>query len=283
MTTEGTPVVITAAVTGSITSREDNAALPITEEEIVDAAVDCWKAGAAVIHLHARDENGLPTQDIEVFQRLIRGIREKDCDAVLNTSTGAAGGRVEDFDERLAPVRLGPEIATLDCGSVNFGDERVLLGPYRFLQDATRQMKERGVVPEIEVFDSGMITSALRLIEEGLIEFPGLWQLCVGVRGAASADLQTVAYLVSRLPKGAVWGMLGVGRHQLPVNLISLAYGGHIRTGLEDNIYYHPGQPAESNTQLVKRTVRLAAEFGRPVASPDQARELIGVRNDLAK
>jgi 3-keto-5-aminohexanoate cleavage enzyme len=271
------PVIVTAAVTGSITTKEANPGLPVTVEEIVGAVLDCWRAGAAVVHLHARDEEGLPTQDVDRFRLLVEGVRSTDCDAILNLSTGTAGGRCEDFEGRLAPLALDPEMATLDCGSINFGDERAMLGPFPFLRDSATRMKERGIVPEIEVFDSGMIETGIRLIDEGLIEGPGNWQLCVGVRGAASADLQSVAYLASRLPSGAAWGVLGVGSHQLPVNLVSLAYGGHIRTGLEDNVFYRPNELAESNTQLVERAVRFAGEFGRPVATPDQAREILGI------
>jgi 3-keto-5-aminohexanoate cleavage enzyme len=270
--------VITAAITGSVTSRDDTPALPVTWDEIVRSAVDCWRGGAAIIHLHARDEAGVPTQDAEIFAMLVDRIRAEGCEAILNLSTGAAGGHCEDFDQRLAPVRLSPEMATLDCGSTNFGDRRILQGPYYFLQQAAREMKEHGVVPEIEVFDTGMVENGLRLIEEGLIDGPAVWQVCVGVTGAAPGDLQEVSHLLSRLPEGAFWSLLGVGRYQLPVNLISLAYGGHIRTGLEDNIYYRTGELATSNTQLVERAVRLANEAGRSVALPDEARELVGVK-----
>jgi 3-keto-5-aminohexanoate cleavage enzyme len=271
------PVVITAAVTGSVASRDDNPALPVTWDDIIASAVDCWRAGAAMIHLHARDEQGVPTQDAAIFKLLVERIRDAGCDAVLNLSTGEAGGHCEDFDGRLAPVRLAPEMATLDCGSTNFGDQRILRGPYYFLQQAAAEMRERGVVPEIEVFDTGMIDNGLRLIDEGLIEGPGVWQVCVGVRGGASADLQQVAHMLARLPEGAFWSILGVGRNQLAVNLLSLAYGGHVRTGLEDNVFYLPGERASSNTQLVERIVRLAGEVGRSVATPAQARELMGI------
>lgn len=276
------PVIITAAISGSTTTREQSPALPVTVEEMVEAAIECHRAGAAIIHLHAREPDGTPTQDVEIFRRQIEAIRERGCDAILNTSTGAAGGMAEDPEERLGPVSLRPEMATLDCGSINFGDRRVLSGPWEFLVDSARRMGAAGVVPEIEVFDSGMIANGRRLIEEGLIEGPGVWQVCVGVRGAAAADLETISYLLGRLPRGAVWGMLGVGRHQLPVNLVSLAFGGHIRTGLEDNVYYRPGELATGNGQLVERAVRLAGEFGRPVATVEQAREFIGVRDRRA-
>lgn len=271
-------VIITAAITGSITSKSDTDALPISWDEIIASAVDCWRAGAAVIHLHARDRDGVPTQDPDIFKVLMDGIRDQGCDAIINMSTGAAGGNAEDFEDRLAPLVHRPEMATLDCGSMNFGDERILRGPYTFLREAAERMREIGVVPEVEAFDTGMVESGIRLIEEGLIDSPGVWQVCVGVRGGAPGDLQTAAHLVSRLPAEAVWSMLGIGRVQIPVNLLSLAYGGHVRTGLEDNIFYRPGEKAQSNAQFVERAVRLAQEIGRPVAKPDEARTIIGIR-----
>ena len=271
------PVMITAAVTGSITTRDDNPALPLSTTEIADSAVDCWRAGAAIIHLHARDPEGLPTQDADVYSEIVEKIRSRECDAVLNLSTGEAGGRATDFDARLELLRLEPEMATLDCGSVNFGDERILQGPFVFLRDAAERMRKSATIPEIEVFDSGMIGNARRLIAEGLIDPPSAWQIVVGLRGGAAADLGTVSYLTSRLPEGAVWSLLGIGRHQLAANVVSLAYGGHIRTGLEDNVYFRPGELAEGNQQLVERVVALAREFGRPVATPDQVRERLNI------
>ncbi|HSZ69121.1 MAG TPA: 3-keto-5-aminohexanoate cleavage protein [Solirubrobacteraceae bacterium] len=272
------PVIITAAVTGSVTSARQTPHVPLTVEQIVEAAVESWRAGAAIIHLHARDETGTPTQDGAIYRRLVEGIRERDCEAILNLSTGSAGGRAE-LDERLACLELEPELATLDCGSINFGDERVFSNPFSFLRRAAERMHALDIAVEIETFDTGMIQNGLRLIGEGLIKGPGIWQFCLGVPGGAPADLQTIAHLLSRLPSGAIWSMLGIGRHQLEVNVLSLLYGGHVRTGLEDNVYYRRGELARSNVQLVERIVRLADEFDRPIASPADARRLIGVRD----
>jgi 3-keto-5-aminohexanoate cleavage enzyme len=272
------PVIITAAVTGSITSAEQTPHIPLTAEQIVEAAVESWRAGAAVIHLHARDEHGTPTQDVATYRMLIERIREHGCEAILNLSTGSAGGRAR-IEERLACIELAPELATLDCGSVNLGDDWVFQNPYStFLRPAAGRMRELEIAVEIEVFDSGMIRNGLRLMREGLLAEPGIWQLCLGVPAGAAPDLQTIAYLLGRLPEGAIWSTLGIGRHQLEVNVLSLLYGGHVRTGLEDNIYYRRGELARSNAQLVERIVRLAGEFGRPIATPAQAREMLGVR-----
>jgi 3-keto-5-aminohexanoate cleavage enzyme len=275
----GQPVMITAAVTGSITSAKQTPYVPLTVEQIVEAAVESWRSGAAIIHLHARDETGTPTQDSAIYRTLVERIRERGCEAILNLSTGSAGGRAE-LDERLVCIELRPEMATLDCGSINFGDDRVFSNPFSFLKRAAERMQELEIAVEIETFDSGMIQNGLRLIREGLIRGPGIWQLCLGVPGGAPPDLQTIAHLLGRLPQGAIWSTLGVGRHQLEVNVLSLLYGGHVRTGLEDNVYYRRGELARSNVQLVERIVRLADEFGRPVASPEEARRLLGVRRE---
>jgi 3-keto-5-aminohexanoate cleavage enzyme len=272
------PVMITAAVTGSIASEKQSPHIPLTVEQIVEAAVESWRAGAAIVHLHARDETGTPTQDVAVYRTLIERIRERGCEAILNLSTGSAGGRAT-LAERLACIELAPEMATLDCGSVNLGDDWVFNNPFStFLKPAAERMRELGIAVEIETFDSGMIRNGLRLMREGLLPGPGFWQLCLGVPGGAAPDLQTIGYLLSRLPEGALWSTLGIGRHQLEVNTLSLLYGGHVRTGLEDNVYYRRGELARGNAQLVERIVRLADEFGRPVATPDEARRLLGVR-----
>ncbi len=272
------PVMITAAVTGSIASEKHSPHIPLTVDQIVEAAVESWRAGAAIVHLHARDETGTPTQNAEIYRTLVGRIRERGCEAILNLSTGSAGGRAS-IEERLACIEVAPEMATLDCGSVNLGDDWVFANPFStFLRPAATRMRELEIAVEIETFDSGMIRNGLRLIDEGLICGPGFWQLCLGVPGGAAPDLQTIGYLLSRLPQGALWSMLGIGRHQLEVNVLSLLYGGHVRTGLEDNVYYRRGELARSNAQLVERVVRLAQELGRPVASPDEARRTLGVR-----
>lgn len=267
------PLVITAAITGSVTSADQTPHLPTSWDAIVEAAVTSWSAGAAIIHLHAREPDGTPTQDAAIFRELIDRIRATGCDAILNLSTGSAGGRAS-LEQRLECLELGPEMATLDCGSMNFGEERVFTNPYSWLRDAAGRMRSQGIRPEIEAFDTGMIANGRRLIEEGTIEAPGVWQLCLGVRGGAPADLPTVAHMLGQLPAGAEWSLLGIGAHQLELNLISIAFGGHARTGLEDNIYYRRGELAQSNAQLVERVVRLAGEFGRSVATPAEARTI---------
>jgi 3-keto-5-aminohexanoate cleavage enzyme len=275
------PVIVQAAITGSITDRATTPHVPMSIEENVDAAVAAWRAGASIIHLHAREEDGTPTQRVDRFVPLVEGIRAKGCDAVLNLSTGSAGGRASGA-ERYAVAELQPELASYDCGSVNMGDW-VFSNPLPFLRDMAQTFLDRGVKPEIECFDSGHVMLARRLRDEGLLEPPLYFQFVLGVAGGAPPTLHALHMLLGLLPEGSIWSACGIGRGQLDVNLLSLVAGGHVRTGLEDNVYYRRGELAISNAQLVERVVRIAGEYGRSVASPDEARELLGLRPGAAR
>jgi 3-keto-5-aminohexanoate cleavage enzyme len=270
------PVIITAAVTGSITTRAKLPWLPVTPEEIADAAVEAAEAGAAVVHIHVREPDGTPSARAELYQEAFERIRERS-DVLICATTGSGGGRFND-DERLTALDLRPDLASLDCGSINFG-ERVFVNSPAFLRRLSAEITSRGILPEIECFDTSMVANARWLADEGLLPGErGAWwfQFCLGVRGGAPYDATTLLAMRSLLPAGAEWSVLSVGRSQLPVAFLALAEGGHVRTGLEDNIYYHPGELAKSNAQLVERVARLARELGRPVATPDDARALLG-------
>jgi 3-keto-5-aminohexanoate cleavage enzyme len=267
------PVVICAAVTGSITTRESNPHLPISVEEIVESSVGAWHAGAAMLHIHARDEDGVPTQRLDCFEPIVAGLREAGCDAILNLTTGSSAGRATGA-ERYECLKLRPEMGSFDCGSMNF-DERLFENSPPFLRELAKAFLAAGAKPEIECFDVGQIGNALRLRDEGLLEDPLHFQLVLGVRGGAPATIEQALYMRSLLPADATWSICAIGRHQLMLNLLCLVTGGHARTGLEDNIYYARGVLAESNAQLVSRLVRLAGELGRPVASPKEARAIL--------
>jgi 3-keto-5-aminohexanoate cleavage enzyme len=271
------PVVISAAITGSITTREQLPWLPVTPREIAESSIEAAEAGASVVHIHVREDDGTPSCRTELYRETFELIREKS-DVLICATTGSGGGRFAD-DDRLTALPLRTELASLDCGSMNFG-ERIFENPPAFLRRLSEEITSRGIVPEIECFDLGMVCNAVRLGREGLLPGPtGRWwfQFCLGVRGGAPCDAQTLLAMRAQLPPGAEWSVLGVGRGQLPVNLLALVEGGHVRTGLEDNIYFRAGELAKSNAQLVDRLVRIARELGRPVATPAQARELIGV------
>jgi 3-keto-5-aminohexanoate cleavage enzyme len=195
---------------------------------------------------------------------------------VINMSTGGGAGSTTD-EERMAPVALAPEIASFDCGSLNFG-ERVFINSPSFLRELATRMADHGVKPEIECFEPGHVWNALRLIDEGLLTPPFWFQFVLGVRGGSPPEAKQLQHMVEMLPPGAQWSVCGIGRAQLPLGMVAMAMGGHVRTGLEDNIWYRKGELAQSNAQLVARLARIAAEMGRPLATPDQVRSLLGLR-----
>lgn len=271
------PVVVQCAVTGSQPPDPERAPnLPVSTDAIVEEALAAWRAGAAVIHLHAREEDGTPTQDRDRFALLVDQLRDAGCDAVLNLSCGTAGGRAV-RDERLAPLELRPEMGSLDCGTINFGD-RIFEGDVPFLRRMAEAFRANGVTPELECFDSGHVGLALQLRDEGLLEDPLVVQFVLGVPGSGvPATVEMVEHLRRMLPEGAHWSVCAIGRAQLPLNAYCILAGGHVRTGLEDNLWFRRGERA-TNAALVARAVRLAGELQRPVATSDAARELLGVR-----
>ncbi len=269
------PLIISVATTGSWTTKEQNPAVPITEQEIADAAVSCWHAGAAIVHVHVRDDQGRVTCDPARYARVRELIEARGCDAIVNMSTGGGAGQTTD-EQRMEPVALAPEIASFDCGSLNFGDGVFVNAP-RFLDELADRMAQHGVMPEIECFEAGHVWNALRLIEAGKLRPPFWFQFVLGVRGGAPATVKQLVHMVEMLPPATRWSVCAIGRAQLPMDVAAMAMGGHARTGLEDNLYYRKGQLAESNAQLVARLVRIAAELDRPVATPAQARELLGL------
>lgn len=270
------PLVIQCAITGSTDpdpQRRPN--VPLTPEAIIVEALAAWRAGAAVVHLHAREPDGTPTQDREAFRVLVDGLRDAGCDAVVNLSCGSAGGRSM-RDDRLQPLELGPEMASLDCGSINFG-ERIFEGDLPFLRRMAQAFTSHGVRPEIECFDSGHVGLALQLRDEGLLDDPLVVQFVLGVPGTGvPATIEMVEHLRRMLPTGAPWSVCAIGPAQLPLNAYCILAGGHVRTGLEDNLFYRRGERA-TNAQLVERVARLASELERPVATPDQARAILSV------
>ena len=268
-------VIVSVATTGSWTTREQTPYVPITEEEIAAEAIRCWREGAAIVHIHVRDEQGRVTSDFARYARVRDLIRSQGCDIILNFSTGGGAGIVPD-EKRIAPVRLRPEIASFDAGSLNFGD-RVFVNSPAFLEALAHEMQAHGVKPEIECFESGFIETAKRFIERGLIQPPYWFQMVLGVRGGAPATVDQLVHMVRQLPAGSLWSVCAIGRHQLPMNVAALVMGGHVRTGLEDNIYYSYRVLAEGNAPLVARIVRIARELGREPASPSEARTLLGL------
>lgn len=266
-------LIITAAMVGAEVTKEQNPALPVTAEEIGEEAYRCYRAGASIIHLHVRDGDGRPTQDREVFRRAIEEIKKR-CDVIVQVSTGGAVGMTA--EERMQPLELKPEMATLTTGTCNFGPD-IFQNPEGYIETFALKMKEYGIKPEIEVFERGMINNALKLVKKGILSTPLHFDFVMGVPGAITGEVRDLVYLVDSIPKGSTWTVAGIGRHETSLALAAIAMGGNVRVGFEDNIYYNKGVLAESNAQLVERIARIARDAGREVATPDEARKLLGI------
>lgn len=274
------PLIITCAITGAETLKEKQPNLPVTPREQAEAAREALEAGASIIHLHVREDDGKPTQRVERFEESIRAIRAAAPGAIIQISTGGAIG--ESIENRAKPLALKPEMASLNLGTMNFGDEVFFNHPKDIVGLASR-MRTLNVMPELEVYEAGMLESAFRLAKLGVLREPLHFQFVLGVPGGMSGEPRNLVHLVSALEsrKGETeslhWGVAGVGRYQLPLAVQAMVMGGHVRVGFEDNIFYNKGELAKSNAQLVSRIARIARELGREVATPAMAREMLGI------
>ena len=265
-------LIITVAGVGAETTKEAQPALPVTAVEIGEDAALCAEAGAAIYHLHVRDAAGNPTQALATFAAAVAEIRSRT-DIIIQTSTGGAMGM--SAAERLQPLALSPEMASLTTGSANFGDD-VFFNDTSLMNEFYGRMREEGVRPEFEIFEAGQIDNALRLVKKLGPAGPLMhWDFVLGVPGSMSGEPRNLVFLVDRIPAGSTWTCTGIGRWHMPVTMTALALGGHVRLGFEDNVFYHRGVLAKSNAELVRRVVRLAGEWDRPAASPDEARRLL--------
>src|SRR5215471_7307078 len=264
------PIVITAAMVGAETTREQTPYLPITPEEIGEDAARCREAGAAMVHLHVRNPDGTPSQAPELFRAAIREIRKR-CDILIQVSTGGAVGM--GADERCGPLTLTgsdkPDMATLTTGTVNFGAD-VFMNSRSLVRDIASRIRAAGVKPEIECFEAGMIDEANALAKEGLLDLPAHYDFVLGVPGALAARVEALDFMVGYLPAQSTWTVAAMGRHQLPFAELAAERGGHVRVGLEDNVYLAKGVLAKGNFELVAEAARRARLKGRAIAMPDQ-------------
>ncbi len=265
--------IITIATTGPIAFKTDNPSLPTQPEEIADAVVEGYQAGAAIAHIHVRDEQDRPTADLGIARRTIDLISER-CPILIQLSTGV--GLSVPFEEREALVELRPRMATLNPCSMSFGAGEFLNPPDGVRRLASR-MRELGVKPELEIYDTGHLDACLRLLDEGLLAEPLQFSIVLGVRGGMAATPQNLMMMVDRLPKGAVWQVIAIGRPNLELTAIGLALGGNARAGLEDTLYLRKGELARGNSPLVRRAVELARALDRPVADVKQAEALLSL------
>jgi len=269
----GADLVLTAAIVGAELSRAQTPHLPLTAQEVADEAARCREAGAAVIHLHARRDDGTNTQSAERFAELIDAIRRK-CDCVIQPTTGGAVGM--SIDERSGPLACKPEMATLNCGTINFGDD-VFVNSRPDIRKLAAKIRAAGVLPELECYEVGHVEEALVLAAEGVIGKPLHFQFVLGVKGAAPAREDVVQFLRTLVPADATWAVAATGRFQQPMTELAMRLGGHARVGLEDNIYLGKGVLSEGSAPLVARAAAYARSIGRTPVEPARARELLGL------
>ncbi|MGH4126242.1 MAG: 3-keto-5-aminohexanoate cleavage protein [Clostridium sp.] len=269
-------LIITAAICGAEVTKEHNPNVPYTVEEIAIEAEKAYSAGASIIHLHVRKDDGTPTQDRERFKACMEAIKDRCPDAIVQPSTGGAVGMSN--AERLQPVDLRPEMATLDAGTCNFGGDDVFVNTENTIKEFGQKMMELSVKPEIEVFDKGMIDMAIRLQKKGFIKTPMHFNFVMGVNGGISATPRDLVFMAGSIPAGSTYTVSGIGRSEFQMAAMAIVMGGHVRVGFEDNVYIEKGIPAKSNAELVERVVRLAKELGREIATPQEAREILGLQ-----
>jgi 3-keto-5-aminohexanoate cleavage enzyme len=264
-------IILTAAIVGAEITREQTKYLPITPQEIADEAARCREAGVAVIHLHVRNDDGSPTQSKERFAETIERIRAKT-DCIIQVSTGGAVGM--SIEERVGPLACKPEMATLNCGSLNFGDD-VFVNTRPQIRDIAERLKASGAVAELECYEVGHVEEALALAEKGIVARPLHFQFVLGVPGGIGANEANIRFMMSRLPKDASWAVAAVGRYQQPMTELAMRLGGHARVGLEDNIYLTKGVLAEGSAPLVARAAAYAKSIGRVPVDPARARAML--------
>ena len=269
-------LIITAAICGAEVTKEQNPAVPYTVEEIVREAKSAVDAGAAIVHVHVREDDGTPTQSKERFKVCMDAIKAACPDVILIPSTGGAVGMTA--EERLQPTELYPEMATLDCGTCNFGDE-VFENTMPMMREFGKRMLENNIKPEYECFEMGHLDTILAMAKKGQVPgAPMQFNFVLGVPGCTPATVQNLCWLVNGIPAGSTWTATGIGRHAFTLAAAAIAMGGNVRVGFEDNLYLEKGVLAKANGELVAKVARIAKEMGREIATPAEAREILGLK-----
>jgi len=266
-------LIITIATTGSIPKKKDTPHLPVIPDEIVACALRCESEGASILHIHVRDSEENPSDNIELFNHVVEELRNRS-NLILQISTGGRAG--QSIESRIKRLQIRPEMASLTTGSVNF-PRSAYINPPDVIETLADEMKRLGIKPEMEIFDVSMIYNAMALKHKKLAEEPFHFNFVMGLRGAIPADIEQLTHLRRCIPQGSTWTVSGIGAAQLSMAVHSVLMGGHVRVGLEDNIYYKKGELA-TNERLVQRIVRLSRELGREIANPNEAREILGLR-----
>ena len=270
-------LIITAAICGAEVTKEINRHVPYTVAEIGKEAESAYNAGASIIHLHVREDDGTPTQNVNRFKVCIDEIKRKCPDVIIQPSTGGAIGMTN--EERLQPIYLDPppEMATLDCGTMNFGGDEIFVNTENTIIYFAEEMNRLGIKYELECFDKGMVDMALRLYNKGYIKEPMHFNFVLGVIGGISATPRDLIFLIESIPKDSTYTVCAIGKHEFPMVKLSIERGGHARVGFEDNVYLSKGVLAKSNGELVEKVVGIADELGREIATPNEARKTLSI------
>ena len=267
--------IITVATTGAWPKKEQSPHVPMTPKEIADDVYECYKAGAAIAHLHMRDDDGNGTMDTAKFEETVKLIKEK-CDIVINcTTSGDLNATDETRQLHLKSIR--PEMASYDCGSMNWMHNSLFVNHPKFLEELGNTMQEYGVKPEIEIFDAGMVYNSLYYLKKGVLKAPLHYQFVLGAAGGTAATVENLVYLKNLIPKDSTWSALGIGKNHVPILLTAIAMGGHVRVGLEDNLFFKAGVLA-TNAQLVTRAANIIKEAGNEVATSYDARQILNLQ-----
>jgi 3-keto-5-aminohexanoate cleavage enzyme len=268
-------LIITCAISGAEVMKEHNKSVPYTIKEMVEAAKGAYDAGASIIHLHAREDDGSPTQDKDRYKVIINAIQKECPDLIIQVSTGGAVGMSR--DERIDVLNINPEMATLDCGTLNFGGDDIFINTENDIIYFANKMHGMNIKYEMECFEKGHIDMTKRLIKKGILKPPYHYSFVLGVVGGMTGEERDFLFLKDSLPEGATYSVAGIGRYEFPLAELSIKHGGHVRVGLEDNIYLEKGVLAQSNAELVKKVVEIAKRYKRDIASPSEARDILGM------
>ena len=269
-------LIISCCICGAEVTKENNPAVPYTVEEIAREAKSAYDAGAALIHLHVRWDDGTPTQDKGRFQECVDAIRKVCPDVIIQPSTGGAVGMTDLERLQSTEITPTPEMATLDCGTCNFGGDEIFINTDNTINNFGDIMKERGIKPECEVFDKGMIDLALKAAKKGHIDYPIHFDFVLGVQ--MTATVRDLVYMATSIPAGCTWTATGIGKTAWDIAAATIAMGGHVRVGFEDNVYMSKGVLAKSNGEMVERVVQIAKLMNREVATPAEARQILGLK-----
>jgi 3-keto-5-aminohexanoate cleavage enzyme len=266
-------LIITCAISGAEVTKEHNPAVPYTVDEMVEAAYQAFLAGASIIHLHAREDDGTPTQKKERYLEIYRAIKKKCPELIIQISTGGAVGMSR--EERSDVLNINPEMATLDCGTLNFGGDEIFINTENDIIYFANKMNQLKVMYEMECFEKGHIDSTKRLIKKGIIKGHLHYSFVLGVNGGMTGEERDFIFLKDSIPEGATYSVAGIGKYEFTLAELSIIHGGHVRVGLEDNIYLDKGVLAKSNRELVEKVVELAKKHNREIANPKETRKIL--------